>query len=35
MRLFPTVKCRRAAFVEQMKGKVVVDIGCDRRKIPG
>lgn len=35
MRLFPTVKRRRAAFIEQMKGKVVLDIGCGRRKLPG
>jgi SAM-dependent methyltransferase len=35
MRLFPNAKKRRASFVQEMAGKVVLDIGCGRRKLPG
>lgn len=35
MRLFPTAKNRRAEFVRQTRGKVVLDIGCGFRKLPG
>lgn len=35
MRLFPSAKKRRSQFVRDMAGKVVLDIGCGRRKLPG
>ena len=35
MRLFPTSGKPRAQFVKQMAGKVVLDIGCGRRKLAG
>ncbi|MBM3882347.1 MAG: class I SAM-dependent methyltransferase [Verrucomicrobia bacterium] len=35
MRLFPNAWRRRAQFVREMTGRVVLDIGCGRRKLPG
>ncbi|MBI4661672.1 MAG: class I SAM-dependent methyltransferase [Verrucomicrobia bacterium] len=35
MRLFPSAKKRRSRFVRDVAGKVVLDIGCGRRKLPG
>ena len=35
MGLFPSAKKRRACFLRATTGKVILDIGCGRRKLPG